>query len=250
MKNQYFGDINDYRKYGLLRSLQSGSKRKLLVAWMLTPDDGGRDGGLRSYLRQPEKWRRFDPELFDGLAAALQATSAPQVSLIEGSGLLPGSTFYSAVVPDARRERDLWRRGLMESTSGVDLVFVDPDNGIEIPSRPVGRKGSSKYVSWSEIEQLGEAGCSVLIYQHSRREPREAFAVRMVSELRQRTGVRFAYAFRTTRVLFLLVSQVEHEDGFRNAVSCLARRWEGQIKVMGLANNVFNLTVALRAPAG
>ena len=25
MKDQYFGDINDYRKYGLLRALQAGS---------------------------------------------------------------------------------------------------------------------------------------------------------------------------------------------------------------------------------
>jgi hypothetical protein len=45
MKNQYFGDINDYRKYGLLRMLQSSGGGRLLVAWMLTPDDGSRDGG-------------------------------------------------------------------------------------------------------------------------------------------------------------------------------------------------------------
>jgi hypothetical protein len=32
MKNQYFGDINDYRKYGLLRMLQSTSSGRLLVA--------------------------------------------------------------------------------------------------------------------------------------------------------------------------------------------------------------------------
>ncbi|MFH0963005.1 MAG: hypothetical protein V2A58_03220 [Planctomycetota bacterium] len=234
MKNQYFGDINDYCKYGLLRALQSGSECKLLVAWMLTPDDGGRGGGLRSYLQRPEEWRRFDPELFDGLADALEATSAPQVSVIEGSGLLPCSTFYSTVVPDARGERDLWRQGLVDSTSGADLVFVDPDNGIEIPSKPVGRKGSSKYITWLEIQQLWESGCSVLIYQHFRREPREAFAARMVSELRQRTGARFAHAFRTAHILFLLVAQAEHEDGFRKATRRLATRWEGQIdeKVM------------------
>jgi len=43
MKNQYFGDVNDYRKYGLLRALQSTWDGSLLVAWMLTPDDSGRD---------------------------------------------------------------------------------------------------------------------------------------------------------------------------------------------------------------
>ena len=34
MKDQYFGDINDYRKYGILRALQSKGQRTLLVAWM------------------------------------------------------------------------------------------------------------------------------------------------------------------------------------------------------------------------
>ncbi len=45
MKNQYFGDINDYRKYGLLRSVLAASRMSLFVAWMLTEDDGSSDGG-------------------------------------------------------------------------------------------------------------------------------------------------------------------------------------------------------------
>jgi hypothetical protein len=44
MKNQYFGDINDYRKYGLLRAFLSTGIGGLLVARMLTPDDGGQGG--------------------------------------------------------------------------------------------------------------------------------------------------------------------------------------------------------------
>ena len=40
MKDQYFGDISDYRKYGILRALRSKVQGTLLVAWMLTPDDG------------------------------------------------------------------------------------------------------------------------------------------------------------------------------------------------------------------
>ena len=60
MKNQYFGDVNDYRKYGLLRALQSMHDGSLLVAWMLTPDDGGRDGGFRSYLHAPDMWANHD----------------------------------------------------------------------------------------------------------------------------------------------------------------------------------------------
>ena len=100
MKNQYFGDINDYRKYGLLRALQSSGEFRLLVAWMLTPDDGGRDGRFRSYLQQPEEWKHFDPELFAGLAEKFQSSS--HLSLIEGSALLPRSTFFFRRAQESR----------------------------------------------------------------------------------------------------------------------------------------------------
>ena len=67
VKDQYFGDINDYRKYGLLRALQESTDLRLLIAWMLTPADGRSDGEFTSYLDSPRRWDRFDPELYRGL---------------------------------------------------------------------------------------------------------------------------------------------------------------------------------------
>ena len=127
MKNQYFADVNDYRKYGLLRVLQDVGPVSVLVAWMLTPNDGGRDGMLRKYLQQPERWRHHDPELFDGLRSLLQGCTAPAVSLMEGSGLLPGTSFYSVEVPDSQLGRIVWRDGLLATAKNADLVFLDPD---------------------------------------------------------------------------------------------------------------------------
>lgn len=236
MKNQYFGDVNDYRKYGLLRALQSTWGGSLLVAWMLTPDEGGRDGGIRSYLEAPETWAKYDPELFAGLADLLRPPSRPSVSLIERSALLPRVHYHSAVVPDGRMERDAWRDDLLRKALEVDLVFLDPDNGVEVPSKPVGRKHSSKYVAWKEIQALWEAGCSLLIYQHFRREARDAFARRLVSELRERTGAGFTEAFLTPHVLFLLVTQARHLERLARVVEVLSTRWTGQIDTMGLAN--------------
>ena len=236
MKNQYFGDINDYRKYGLLRALQSIGSGSLLVAWMLTPDDGGRDGGFRSYLEDSGTWAKYDPELFDGLAELLRSPSQRSVSLIEGSGLLPRTRYFSAVVPDRRGERDGWRENLLRAASGIDLVFLDPDNGIEVPSKPVGHKGSSKYVTWREIRSLWKAGCSLLIYQHFPREERQAFIQRIASELGRHTGTRFIGAFRTSHVLFLLAAQDRHAQRFREAIPLFSERWNGQIEAMGLLN--------------
>ena len=237
MKNQYFGDINDYRKYGLLRAITLNTDWNFLVAWMLTPDDGGPDGKKREFLEAPDTYERYDYPLFWGLVDLLRSPTQPSVSLIEGSDLLPGASYYSAVVPDTRRERDEWYDGLLRAAKGADLVFLDPDNGIEVKSKPVGRKGSSKYVTWDEIEGLWNAGSSLLIYQHFPREPRVPFIQRMAAALRKRTGANFVKAFRTSHVLFLLAAQDLHVHNFAGNISLLADRWNGQIKVVGLANN-------------
>lgn len=233
MKNQYFGDVNDYCKYGLLRVLQAGGSGRLLVAWMLTPDDGGRDGRFLGYLDAPAKWAIFDRVLFDGLSSLVRSKVKRAVRQIERTQLLPRTHYYSQLVPDVREDRMYWRKHLLLAASGVDLVFVDPDNGIEVPSKPVGQKRSSKYVTWDEIESLWAKECSVLIYQHYRREPRDTFVERMVADLRSHTGANLVEAFRTPRTVFLLAVQNRHARPFRNAVSVLSDRWGDQIKPMG-----------------
>ena len=71
MKSQYVGDINDYRKYGLLRLLTRGGEINTTVCWMLTPNDGRGDGTRIGYLSQLEEWRDVDPQLFDHLGVAV-----------------------------------------------------------------------------------------------------------------------------------------------------------------------------------
>jgi hypothetical protein len=57
MKNQYVGDINDYRKYGLMRALSGYGEITTAVCWMLTPGDGRADGSFMIYLDMRVKWR-------------------------------------------------------------------------------------------------------------------------------------------------------------------------------------------------
>ena len=60
MKNQYFGDVNDYRKYGLLRILTGFGSMTSCVCWMLTADDGRPDGGQVDYLLKPAFWSKYE----------------------------------------------------------------------------------------------------------------------------------------------------------------------------------------------
>jgi len=218
--------------------MQNSGFGRIAVAWMLTEDDGGPDGRFRGYLdptKKASKVRHLDPSLHGSLLRLL-ASGRPSVSLFEASDALPGASYYSATVPDSVDERILWRQGLEEFARGADLVFVDPDNGIEVNSKPIGRKGSSKYVAWDELRAIWERGASVLVYQHFRREERTAFAHRMAAELQARIGVQHVEAFRTPHVLFLLAAQDRHLKAFQ-AASAPDLSWSKQIEVIGLANS-------------
>jgi len=229
MKNQYFGDINDYRKYGLLRAIIQAGKLSALVAWMLTPDDGSGDGKFVSYLENPRRWSWHDPKLFTNLKELLADPVGRRVRLIEESDLLPGATYYSAIVPDTVWERSAWFETLRERAFGSDLVFLDPDNGLEVKSNPYGGKSSSKYLYWREVESLWSLGKSLLIYQHFIRENRANFTRRMMEALKDKTPGSVVGAFSTSHVLFLLALQPEHHPAHGPIIEAVQRSWAGQI---------------------
>ena len=184
MKNQYFGDINDYRKYGLLRAIVRCTGLRLLVTWMLTPDDGSTDGKLVSYLNEPSKWAHHDPVLFRGLKELLESGQQRQVRMIESSGILDNAGYFGSIVPDASVERSKWFNALRDEARSYDFVFLDPDNGLEVKSKPYGGKNSSKFLYWREVESLWSSGHSLLIYQHFTREKRKTFIQRILTEIR------------------------------------------------------------------
>src|SRR4030081_470811 len=130
MKHQYFGDVNDYRKYGLLRCIQGESGLRLAVCWMLTPDDRRTDGLFITYLREPVKWRPHDPELFDLLTEGVP--SGRSLRHVEEKQILRGSILIDRKVPDDRWLRDAYFRDVFRTFGDAAVVFFDPDNGIEV----------------------------------------------------------------------------------------------------------------------
>jgi len=175
VKHQYFGDINDYRKYGLLRLLAREGGLRLGICWMLTPDDDRADGGRISYLADPELWRPPDPDLYDHLAAALKGGSSRALTTLETADLIPGAWFHSDLLQDGAGARADYIRAMLERFQGVDLVFFDPDNGMEVKSCPIGRKDSSKFLAYKEAAETFHSGASLLIYQHFGRVEREVY---------------------------------------------------------------------------
>lgn len=236
MKNQYFGDVHDFRKYGLLRVLMS-TGLSLGVGWMLTPDDAGPDGQMKRYLTEPEKWRGHDPALYDFLKNIQEQGTSGGVELIEESDLLSGALFYSDFVPDNKEQRELWSIGLLDALKGSDLVFLDPDNGMMVKSKRAGLKDSSKYADWSEVKQLWQEGSSLLVYQHYPHQKREDFRKLTARNLCEATGTGRALLFSTSQVLFILLTQEHHDKAAHKALQQSLHLWEGQIKMTSYAQN-------------
>jgi len=226
MKDQYFGDINDYRKYALLRTLCEDDTT-VAMCWMLTPDDSRRDGRKTAYLEEPNRWRHYDPTLFDSLK---QAQGTRNVRQAEISGIFPNAVFHPALLGDSPPERCQHFQEFFSLALDRDLIFFDPDNGLEVPSKPCGRKRSSKYGFWKEVEQAWASRSSILIYQHFPRKERSGFISQKAEELRKRLGTPKVVSFRTPHVAFFLANQPKHEFLLGRARE-IKQVWEDQIQV-------------------
>lgn len=229
MKNQYFGDINDYRKYGLLRSFLIASNLRMLIVWMLTPDDGSTDGEKQSYLSKPQKWDKHDKNLYYSLQELALFDDSNKLSLLENTNLLLGSSFYSAIVPDNSTARIFWFNNLLMHTENKDLVFFDPDNGVEVKSKLYGTKDSSKYLYWNEVEAVWKKGNSLIIYQHFPREKRDIYVERMLNELQMHAPGAFVDSFNTSNVAFLTAMQPSHAFFYERFVAELLQNWGDEI---------------------
>lgn len=232
MKNQYFGDINDYKKYGLIRQLTSFGKISAAVCWMLTPDDQRPDGHRINYLLDPEQWRRFDPEVFDHLHKYVIEHKHRAVSNLEDNSILPNCKFFSEIIEDDEHQHMAYLQRFLDFAHGSDLVFFDPDNGMEVKSVRLGRRNSSKYLYFSEIQKVFSAGYSLLIYQHLPPQPRGPFIRDLVDKLKTVTGVSRVYLYRTQFVVFFLISRPAHERLFTQASDTITEVWKREIETL------------------
>ncbi len=231
MKHQYFGDINDYRKYGLIRALTGFGKLTSAICWMLTEDDGKPDGGKAAYLEDPEKWRGYDPDLFDHLKKTVLDQSIREIRIAREMDLIPGASHYGSYVEDDIVKRIAYFTQFIKESEGKDLIFFDPDNGMEVVSVPEGRKNSSKYLFWRELRDIHKAGASILIYQHFPREVRDAFITRMVNKFREVEGFESIITFQTANIVFFLLLLVKHLDHISEGIKGLKSEWGNQFEI-------------------
>lgn len=249
MKLQYLGDESDYRKFALLRFLVTNCRFTLGVCWMLSGPDARSDGKMRTYTNSANLWRGYDPNLFDYLKS-IPATPGPlHLERLQNSHLLGHSTKFAdsimcrftGSVNSCKRcldcssvrlnscnitaTRNRYMKHAFLRLSNQDLIFFDPDNGIEVASQPQTRHVSShKHVYLRELVPFWKKGASIIIYQHWSRNNRDALVAEKCNQLARHLGIPQAsiYVFRAKSAIFLLIPQSRHR---RTIEFALARKW-------------------------
>ncbi|MBC7431428.1 MAG: hypothetical protein H7345_05110, partial [Rubritepida sp.] len=205
MQDRYAGDIGDFVKLAILRALKP--RRKLGIAWWLYPDESHNDDGKHvRYLQNEAKWRGLDPDVFDRLAEIVRS-GRRHIAALQDDALLTDTVFFSELVPahsrttlSLQRRRGLraeWFARLQTQLDGCDLVFLDPDNGLETSKFDLGASKAGKSVAISELMALRRPGREIVVYHHhTRRKGGHALELEYWGERLREAGFTTAAALR------------------------------------------------------
>ena len=254
MNDDFVGDIGDYSKYGLLRALNQVGGFRLGIVWMKTK-------AIARHSRKPVEQRETfkylytsvrgneslfarDPKLYR-ILKSLVDDGMRTIAGLEASHALPAGTAYfdelldfgsmPAVGKKALKARLLfreeWFRRALNALQATELVFFDPDNGLETPSKKRHRADGPRYVWYDELEPFLDREKSLIVYQHGNREKGGAEQVikRRACDLRSALKCERIWAVQWHRVqsrVYFLIPATEHIARMEQAIRGLkASRW-------------------------
>jgi hypothetical protein len=249
MQNRYVGDVGDFAKYALLRSIVFGDALRVGVVWCLYQDEiHNSDGRHIGYLDRAE-YRDLDPELHDCLSKIVRSRRR-SVWKISRAGALGESTIFferpisiSRHIKSDTKRRELlraeWLSRALEATLDCDVVFFDPDNGLEIPSVPKTRPKAGKYIFLDELREFWNRGQSLIVYHHLNRT---ASAKDQTGLLKRRLTENFPNAALLVSLLFRrgscrhfwIVAQYRHRSELKDRVAALLNsKWHDHFELCG-----------------
>lgn len=246
MQNRYVGDIGDFGKYAMFRYLAK-SGLPLGVNWYLSPDESrSGDGKLIAYLKN-DQTRHYDPELFD-LLKKLVNENQRDVREIEASNILaPDTSCYThlldwSLMPEGSSRtayRIAWHQAALEAVRRSSLVFLDPDNGLQVKSVSLTSRKGNKYISTDELKDYILLGKSVIFYNHRERKQESLYLEKLKALLADRAfgrvrlhGIKFSGG--TVRD-YIFLAQPEHEQRISTACNSLLNSpWRSHFSLLPL----------------
>ena len=234
MQNRYTGDIGDFSKLGLLRRLRA-TGLTIGLNWYLVPDENHNSDGRHTKYLEKDTFRALDPQLFDELKEIVEHKERI-ISEMEKPEVLD-AVYYSELLVilnrnDRSRIRQEWHEKALSSLDGLDLICMDPDNGLIVPSA-VGTRKENKYAYPVEIFDYYEQGSSVICYQHKARKKDDFYQKRFADLINSIPGADgLLLKFKTTsQRYYMFVLQPAHAAIVRKAVEeMLETEWNEHFK--------------------
>jgi hypothetical protein len=239
MQDRYVGDVGDFGKYGLLRSLAPALS--LGVVWYLTPDeDHNDDGNDISYLNPTPlnlvMYRECNPDLYDALGRIVRGAERFVTSVSEECVLPEGTVFYGdnltyegmpantpATIAARLAHRRVWVDQALDTTQDCDIVFLDPDNGMQVPSTKSHEKKGPKFVYFEEVQPYLDRGQSVIVYQHRDHttlpEQMRRVCAGLRAHVRNRGQIIALHYYPGSGRTFIVIPAADHETHLTKRIS-------------------------------
>lgn len=235
MQDNYVGDVGDYGKYGLLRNVTAAGLRLAVNWYRVVPARPGKqgDGKFTTYLHDPGTYRQYDPQLFDCLSFLVKTSRT--IEAVEKSDIL-NAHFFTKPLTVAGREQ--WHKAALETTNEADIVFLDPDNGLETVKMNQDGSAKEKHVTWQEIKDYYNRGQSVILYHHRPQANSKEVCVQKMLEFQSNhlkaDGVLALEYFRFTNRYYFLFAHQAHMPTLESVYHSVAKNWAGLCNPVGI----------------
>ena len=229
MKNQYAGDVGDYTKLGILRWLEKVGL-SIGLNWYLTPDESELSKTFTD--GKHTKFLKYDCDTPDKeLHCALKKIGLSDkrtVIRLERAKLFKNALFWNKIL-DAKI-RDKWHLEALKKLSSKDVIFLDPDNGLEVKSINPYSKNGNKYTTYKEAADYYVQGATVIIYNHRDRKPKSEYLKRFYrfKDMEETKNAKMFYlsASRYSVRDYLFLVQERHFSDLERAIdNFLATEW-------------------------
>ncbi len=242
MQDRYAGDVGDFGKYGLLNEICKNSNKKFRLGfnWYYVTREEKKPGNgkcMWDYLRDDnpnsKNYRNCFPNLYDQLKEMVDCGQG-NIREIEKGAVLPRETiFYSKPVPATENlamrkvDRENWFKESLAKLKMADIIFLDPDNGIQTETVKKTHTKAIKYVFADEIQRYSELGKSLIIYNHRDRTLPSSYKLKLLSitttPLKAYDAITVLKFKRFSVRHYVFLMQREHKDLIERTIDNLTR---------------------------
>jgi hypothetical protein len=217
------GGVSDFGKFALLRHLTRD--RRLAVCWYLSGESAGTQDRDRhfDYLKRPDEFRHLAPDVFDQLVEFDGGSHAPIDPLTElhTSRILGNAVFLRQEVPRKAALRRQWLDALVDCVRGTNLVFLDPDSGLQ------GQRVTTGHVALAEIAALRLPDRALIIgHQQSGRRSE----VKFLADKMRSLGCNPVEIVRLRLVTSRFYVIADHDSAMTGLIATFVKKWGDRIK--------------------